>query len=186
MSVLRVGLLGGSFDPVHYGHLRAAQWALEAFELQEVRLVPARQSPFKGPCAASEGDRRAMLNLAVEGNTALVVEGCELEREAPSYTVDTLKTLTASSPQARFVLILGSDAAAGLDGWRESADVRQAAEIRVLGRPGDRSPDGVVVPFKGLAISSTDVREAVRASRSIRYLTPESVRLYIEEKGLYK
>ncbi len=186
MSLRRVGLLGGSFDPVHYGHLRAAQWAIEAFELQEVRLVPARQSPFKGPCAASGEDRRAMLDLAVEGNPALAVEGCELEREPPSYTVDTLKNLTARSPQACFTLILGSDAAAGLDAWRESAEVRRLAEVRVLGRPGDRARDSAAVPFEGLAISSTDIRDAVKASRSIRYLTPESVRLYIEEKGLYK
>lgn len=186
MTPGRVGLLGGSFDPVHYGHLRAAQWALQAFELQEVRLVPANQSPFKGPCVASQEDRRAMLDLAVADNPALVVEGCELEREGPSYTVDTLRTLTARSPQSRFTLILGSDAAAGLDRWRESAEVRRLAAVRVLGRPGDGLLDPAVVPFEGLAISSTDIRDAVMASRSIRYLTPESVRLYIEEKGLYK
>lgn len=186
MTLLRVGLLGGSFDPVHYGHLRAAQWALETFELQQVRLVPARQSPFKGPCVASEADRRAMLELAVEGNPDLAVEGCELERDPPSYTVDTLKTLTARSPKARFTLILGSDAATGLDRWKDSDEVRRLAEIRVLGRPGNPVDDPAVGPFEGLAISSTDIRDAVRASKSIRYLTPESVRLYIEEKGLYK
>ena len=186
MSLARVGLLGGSFDPVHYGHLRAAQWALEAFELQEVRLIPARQSPFKGPCAASGEDRRAMLDLAVDGNPALRVEDCELEREAPSYTVDTLRALTSRSPQSRFALILGSDAAAGLDEWRDSAEIRRLAEVRVLGRPGDGPVGAAAVPFEGLAISSSDIRAAVRASRSIRYLTPESVRLYIEEKGLYQ
>jgi nicotinate-nucleotide adenylyltransferase len=186
MTPDRVGLLGGSFDPVHFGHLRAAQWALEAFELREVRLVPARQSPFKGPCVASEGDRRAMLGLAVADNPALFVESCELEREGPSYTIDTLRTLTARSPRSRFVLILGSDAAEGLDRWRESSEVRRLSEIRVLARPGDPGGDASVVPFDGLAISSTDIRAARRASRSIRYLTPESVRLYIEEKGLYK
>ena len=186
MSLRCVGLLGGSFDPVHYGHLRAAQWAVEAFDLEEVRFVPARQSPFKGPPVAPGEDRLAMLNLALAGNHAFSVEACELEREPPSYTVDTLRTLTASSPRARFILILGSDAAAGLGVWRESDEVRRLAEIRVLGRPGDRAPDQSVAPFEGLSISSTDLREAVKASRSIRYLTPESVRLYIEEKGLYK
>jgi len=186
VNLRRVGLLGGSFDPVHYGHLRAAQWALEAFELQEVRLVPARQSPFKGPCAASTEDRRAMLDLAVADNPALAVEGCELEREPPSYTVDTLRALTARSPSTRFTLILGSDAAAALDQWRESAEVRRLADVRELGRPGDGTVNRALVPFRGLAISSTDIRDAVKASRSIRYLTPESVRLFIEEKGLYK
>jgi nicotinate-nucleotide adenylyltransferase len=186
MSLHRIGLLGGSFDPVHYGHLRAAQWALEAFELREVRLVPARQSPFKGPSAASSEDRRAMLSLAVRDNPALAVEDCEIQRDAPSYTVDTLRALAARWPEARFVLILGSDAAAGLDQWRESAEVRRLAEIRVLGRPGHEAVVADAVPFEGLAIASTDLRAAVKASKSIRYLTPESVRLYIEEKGLYK
>ena len=184
---MRVGLLGGSFDPVHYGHLRAAQWALEAFHLKEVRLVLARQSPFKGPCLASEEHRHAMLNLATRDNESLAIEACELEREPPSYTVDTLRTLTRRSPGAHFTLILGSDAALGIEKWREIAEVRRMAEIRMLGRPGDTPTDpGTIVPFDGLAISSTDVRHAVQAGRSIRYLTPESVRLYIEEKGLYR
>lgn len=182
---MRVGLLGGSFDPVHYGHLRAAAWALEAFDLEEVRLVPARQSPFKGPCAASGDDRRAMLKLATEDNRALVVEGCELDRDAPSYTVDTLRELIRRMPGARFTLVLGSDAAGALDQWRESSELGRLAEIRVLARPGDPAPDPRFAVFSGLSISSTEIRDSVKARRSIRYLTPEAVRLYIEEKGLY-
>ncbi|MEO8499746.1 MAG: nicotinate (nicotinamide) nucleotide adenylyltransferase [Vicinamibacteria bacterium] len=183
---MRVGLLGGSFDPVHYGHLRAAQWALQALELDEVRLVPARQSPFKGPSLGPETDRLTMLNLATHDNAALVVETCELEREAPSYTVDTLRALTRRMKDARFTLILGSDAARGFEQWRESSEIRHLAEIRVLGRPGDTALDSTVPAFNGLSISSTQIRDSVKAGRSIRYLTPESVRLYIEEKGLYK
>jgi nicotinate-nucleotide adenylyltransferase len=183
---MRVGLLGGSFDPVHYGHLRAAQWALEAFDLQEVRLIPARQSPFKGPCVASAEARRAMLDLATDDNRALMVDGCELEREAPSYTVDTLRALTRRMPEAHFTLILGSDAAAGLDQWRESSEIGKLADIRVLTRSGDPAPGPRSDVFPGLSISSTEIRNWVQAGRSIRYLTPESVRLYIEEKGLYR
>jgi nicotinate-nucleotide adenylyltransferase len=186
MSAMRVGLLGGSFDPVHYGHLRAAEWALGAFALQEVRFVPARQSPFKGPCAASAADRRAMLDLAVEGNPAFLVEGCELEREAPSYTVDTLKALTERNPGSRFILILGSDAASGFEAWRDHEEIRRLAEIHVLGRPGEAVSNLPIVSFEGLAISSSAIRGALKALKSIRYLTPESVRLYIEEKGLYQ
>lgn len=182
-----MGVLGGSFDPVHYGHLRAAQWSLEAFDLEEVRLVPARQSPFKGPCAASAVDRLAMLTLATEDNPALQVEACEVDREAPSYTVDTLRLLTHRIPGARFTLILGSDAAAGLEGWKDISEVRQLAAVRVLARPGDGlTPPGAAAPFDGLALSATDIRQAVKASRSIRYLTPEPVRRYIAEKGLYR
>jgi nicotinate-nucleotide adenylyltransferase len=185
---MRVGLLGGSFDPVHYGHLRAAQWALEAFNLEEVRLVPARQSPFKGPCVASGEDRLTMLNLATHDNPSLAVEGCELERDAPSFTVDTLRSLTDRSPLDRFTLIVGSDAALGFEKWREISEVRRLAEIRVLGRPGDPQSlnPGDALLFHGLTISSTEVRTVVKGGGSIRYLTPESVRIYIEEKGLYK
>jgi nicotinate-nucleotide adenylyltransferase len=185
--VTRVGLLGGSFDPVHYGHLRAAQWAFETLALGRVLLVPARQSPFKGPCAASAEDRLAMLNLAAHDNPSLAVEDCELRRVAPSYTVDTLRTLARRSPAVRFTLILGSDAAAGLEKWRDIEEVRRLAEIAILGRPGGSRTDLPVtlLAFEGLSISSTRIRATVKEGRSIRYLTPDSVRLYIEEKGLY-
>lgn len=189
---MRVGLLGGSFDPVHYGHLRAAEWALENLDLQDVRLIPARQSPFKNDSLASAEDRLAMLRLATADHPALSVETCELERDPPSYMVDTLKDLTSQADNVRFVLILGSDAAAGLDQWRDSDEVKRLAEIRVLNRPGDgRSGDdprviGASRSFEGLPISSTGIRADIREGRSIRYLTPEPVRKYIEEKRLYK
>jgi nicotinate-nucleotide adenylyltransferase len=185
---MRVGLLGGSFDPVHYGHLRAAQWALDGFALDSVRLVPARQSPFKADCLASGEERYRMLSLATADNPSLGVEDCELHRAPPSYTVDTLRTLTLRQPDAVLVLIVGSDAAKDLETWREIAEIRKLAEIRVLGRPGEveGGRPAEAVPFDGLAISSTAVRSAIRSGRSIRYLTPESVRLFIEEKGLYK
>lgn len=182
-----MGLLGGSFDPIHYGHLRAAEWAKEAFGLHEVRLMPARQSPFKGPARASDGDRVAMLNLATADNPVIGVETCELLREAPSYTIDTLRALQDRSPDAHFTLVLGSDAAADVELWREIAQIRRLAEIRVLGRPGDRvTPGQITETFEGLAISSTEIRTLIKGGHSIRYLTPEAVRQYIEEKGLYK
>lgn len=185
---MRVGLLGGSFDPVHYGHLRAAQWALGAFGLDRILLVPARRSPFKGPCVAGDDDRLAMLRSAARENPAFEVEECELLREPPSFTVDTLRYLAARTPQDRFTVIVGSDAGAGLEKWREISEVRRLAEIEILDRPGDAEAAGAAgsVRFEGLAISATGIRETLRRGESIRYLTPESVRLYIEEKGLYK
>lgn len=184
---MRVGLFGGSFDPVHYGHLRGAQCALEAFDLSEVRLMPARQSPFKPPSAAADEHRRAMLDLAVAGNESLRIEACELTREAPSYTADTLRILTQTEPGVLFTLIVGSDAAASLDAWHEIAEIRRMADVAVLLRPPDSAADFPgAMPFEGLAISSTSVRDCVKAGRSIRYLTPPAVCHYIEEKGLYK
>ena len=129
-----------------------------------------------------------MLDLATSDHESLRVETCELDRAAPSYTVDTLRTLTRSTAGAHFTLIVGSDAALSIENWREISEVRRMAEIRILGRPGETAagePAGAV-PFPGLAISSTQIRDAIKARRSIRYLTPEAVRLYIEEKGLYQ
>jgi len=182
---MRIGVLGGSFDPVHHGHLRAADWATEAFALDRVLLVPARRSPFKGPGFASDLDRLAMLKLAAADNSRFEIETCELDREPPSYTVDTLRTLTQRAPGDAIILILGSDAAKDLEKWREIGEIRRLAEIRVLARPDELSgPEALA--FEGLSVSSTGIRSAVAAGRSIRYLTPDSVRLYIDEKGLYK
>lgn len=185
---MRVGLLGGSFDPVHYGHLRAAEWALGAFDLDRILLVPARRSPFKGPCLAGDDDRLALLKLAVRDNPGFGVEDCELHREPPSFTVDTLRLLASRAPDDRFTVIVGSDAGAGLESWRDIAEVRRLADIRILGRPGDPEANRAAgfVPFEGLAISATEIRATLRRGESVRYLTPDSVRLYIEEKGLYK
>jgi nicotinate-nucleotide adenylyltransferase len=179
----RIGLLGGSFDPVHFGHLRAAEWAVEAFSLDEVRLMPAQMSPFKESTIAAAADRLEMVRRAVADNPSLRAEAMELERPAPSYTVETLRALGSASAD-RFVLILGSDAAAGFDSWREAEEIRRLAEIVVLARPGEPAR-AKQASFPGLAVSATQIRELVRARRSIRYLTPEPVRLYIEEKGLY-
>jgi nicotinate-nucleotide adenylyltransferase len=182
---MRIGVLGGSFDPVHFGHLRAAEWALEALALDRVFLVPARRSPFKGPGFAPDPDRLAMLRLAAADNPRFEIETCELDREPPSYTVDTLRTLTQRVPGSAFTLILGSDAAVDLEKWREIGEIRRLADLRILARPDEPSrPEALA--FEGLSVSSTGIRSAVSAGRSIRYLTPDSVRLYIEEKGLYK
>ena len=161
---MRVGLLGGSFDPVHYGHLRAAQWAIEACALQEVRLVPARQSPFKDPCVASGEDRASMLSRAIEGNASLRVEDCDLRRDPPSYTVDTLRTLTSREPGATFILILGSDAAKGLEKWREPGEIRRMAQILVVGRHGDPARQACDLrPFETALLDIPQLIERARA-----------------------
>ena len=188
---MRVGVFGGSFDPIHFGHLRAAEWALDAFALAHVLLVPARRSPFKEMGFAGDEERHAMLKLATGENPRFGIETCELEREPPSYTVDTLRTLARRSPDDTFTLIVGSDAAKDIEKWREIGEIQRLCELRVLARPGEASSPSAValasaIAFEGLAVSSTNIRNAVKAGRSIRYLTPESVRLYIEEKGLYK
>lgn len=181
---MKIGVFGGSFDPVHFGHLRAAACALEAFDLDEVRLVPAKRSPFKPEPVASAEDRARMVELATDREERLSCDRREIDREAPSYTVDTLRELAAAHPGATFTLIVGSDALAGFDGWRDAAEIRRLARVRALQRPGTPTVAGAE-PFVGPAISSSDVRAARRARRSIRFLVPEMVRAYIEARGLY-
>ena len=121
-----------------------------------------------------------MLTLAAADNRRFAIETCELEREAPSYTVDTLRILKKRAPEDTLVLVLGSDAAKDIDKWREIEEIKRLAELRILARPGESSGETASV-FEGPAISSSGIRSEIRAGRSIRYLTPESVRLYIEE-----
>jgi len=185
------GLLGGSFDPVHHGHLIAAGRALEALGLARVLLVPCARQPLKrqGPVAPPE-QRRRMLELAVAGDARFAVEPLELERPAPSYTVDTLRALARRCPGERFVLLLGADAAADLPRWHEADEVARLAEVAVLTRPGTpevRSPlvrHAVATP--AIEISASDIRARCLAGKSIRYLVPDAVADYIEQEGLYR
>lgn len=188
---LVVGLFGGSFDPIHHGHLLVAQAAAEALGLTELRFVPARQQPFKaGAHAASAADRAAMVERAIAGSPGMHLERCELDREGPSYTVDTLRTLGAREPGVSFVLLVGSDAAQGLSRWHEAGEVSRLARIVAFGRAG---PDGRELPpgiesisVPAVEISSTAVRDRVRRGQSIRYWVPDAVAEFIAMRGLYR
>ena len=190
-ATVTTGLLGGSFDPVHHGHLIAAERAAEALGLARVLLVPCMRQPLKrqGPVAAPE-HRRAMLELAVAGDPRFAVETLELERPAPSYTVETLRALRERSPGERFVLLLGADAAADLPKWRSAEEVAQLAEVAVLTRPGAPEVRSAlvrhVVATPSVEISASDIRARCLAGKSIRYLVPDAVAEYIGTKGLYR
>jgi nicotinate-nucleotide adenylyltransferase len=185
------GLFGGSFDPVHHGHLIAADRAGEALGLDRVLFVPCVRQPLKvvAPRAAPE-DRRAMLELATAGHPPFAVEPMELSRPAPSYTVDTVRALRARWPDERLVLLLGADAAGELPRWRAVDEVAREVEIVVLARPG--SPEVVsplvrrAVTTPAVEISASEIRARCLAGRSIRYLVPDGVADYIERNGLYR
>jgi nicotinate-nucleotide adenylyltransferase len=185
-----IGLFGGSFDPIHHGHLIAGQVAAEALGLDQLRYVPARQQPFKqGRHAAPADDRAAMLELAVAGTPNLAVERVELDRPGPSYTVDTLRALRAREPEAAFTLLLGSDAAAELEAWHEAGALPGLARIVVFARAGAPVPasglisDRVEVP--AVEISATEIRRRVRAGQSIRFWVPDAVAEYVARHRLY-
>jgi nicotinate-nucleotide adenylyltransferase len=185
-----IGLLGGSFDPVHHGHLIVAQVAAEALGLDELRFMPAREQPFKrGRHAAPAADRAAMLELAVAGVPGFAVERAELERPGPSYSVDTLEALRAREPEAAFTLLLGADAALELDAWHRSAELPRLARVAIFGRPGTPIPASpliaATVEVPAVEISATEIRRRVRTGRPIRYWVPDAVADYVARHRLY-
>jgi nicotinate-nucleotide adenylyltransferase len=187
---MRIVVFGGSFDPIHHGHLIAALAAKDALHGDEVRLVPTGLQPLKaGQHRAPAEDRARMTELAAAGSPGLVVDRCELLRDGPSYTVDTLRDLHRRFPRAQVSLLLGSDAAALLPKWREPAAVRELCEIVVFSRgPGALRPESAdrVVAVPRIDISSTAVRDRIRSGQSVRYWVPDTVAQYIETHGLYR
>jgi nicotinate-nucleotide adenylyltransferase len=187
-------LFGGSFDPVHIGHLVAAEAAGEALGAT-VRFLPAREQPFKHAAHVATPEQRAcMLELAVAGNPRLGVERIELGLPAPSYTVRTLRALATRDPGGgagnRYTLLLGADAARDLGAWYEVEVLPELADVVVFARPGTTLPRHPairrVVEVPAIDVSATMIRERVRQGRSIRYLVPEAVREYIAAHGLYR
>lgn len=187
---MRVALLGGSFDPVHHGHLIAAAALRDALTVDQVRLMPAGEQPFKvGQHGAAAAHRASMLELAVAGEAGLVVERAEVDRPGPSYTVDTLAELSAKEPDVDWLLLLGADAAKLFPTWRDPEGIRHRASVVVFARDGEAPPTGVadrVVAVPRVDVSSTEIRARVRAGRSIRFLVPDAVARYIAAHGLYR
>jgi nicotinate-nucleotide adenylyltransferase len=184
----RIGLFGGSFDPVHHGHLLAARALREVLALDAVWLVPAGTQPFKaGRHAAPAADRVAMVELAVTGEPGFAVDSVEVEREGPSYTVDTVRALQARHRSVEFLVLVGSDAAAELPLWKESTALRELAEIVVYRRAGASAPPAGlrVVTVPQVELSATAIRARVAAGQSIRYLVPDRVAEYIAARRLY-
>lgn len=197
-----IGILGGTFDPIHLGHLAIAEEVRESLGLERVLFVPARRPPHKpGVALASAEDRAAMLALAIAGNPAFELSRLELEREGPSYTADTVELLAATERDAGrepdLTFILSTEALAGLPVWHEPERLLGACRLAVVPRAGRvaegprwlaaRFPDASAVFLAGpdLAISATAIRRRVGLGRSIRYLVPDAVIAYIADHGLY-
>jgi nicotinate-nucleotide adenylyltransferase len=185
---VRIGVFGGTFDPVHVGHLAIANAALESVPLDRVLFVPAKRAPLKehGP-VADAADRLRMLELAVTGEPRFGVSRVELDRDGPSYTVETLERLSGSDD---LFLILGSDAMANLPRWKDADRIAQLATLTVAERPGapERLGDSPIVRFDAprLDISSRELRARAARGLSLRYLVPEPVWKHIEARGLYR
>jgi len=200
---MRLGLLGGTFDPVHYGHLLMAECAREQCQLDEVWFVPAAVPPHKQQWTVSPaGQRIEMLELAIGGNDRFSVSRIEIDRGGVSFTVDTLEALHAERPADEWYLILGADSLVDLPTWREPVRIAELATIAVCGRPGfdPQLPAlaGVLpatlldsiqrhrVEMPPLGLSSREIRRRVALGLSIRYQTPRAVEKYIETHELYR
>jgi nicotinate-nucleotide adenylyltransferase len=200
---MRLGLLGGTFDPPHYGHLVAAQEAAWQLRLERVLFLPARRNPLKaaGPTSTA-ADRCRMVELAIGDDPRFALSTADLERPGPSYTVDLLGRLRAElGAEAELFFLVGADVLAELPAWRQPGRLLELATgLVVLGRPGWPAPDpgeaearlgappgrilGLAMP--GVDVSSSELRRRARVGQPLRYLTPPAVERYIAEHGLYR
>jgi len=201
---MRVGIFGGTFDPVHYGHLLLAETCREQCRLDQVLFLPASIPPHKQQWHLTPAERRVeMLRLAIAGHAAFFVSELEIRRGGVTYTVDTLTALREQQPQDELFFLMGADSLRDLPTWREAARICSLAVPAVVRRRDTPEPDfGVLADMVSAArlreiqrhqvqmplvdFSSTAIRQAVAAGRSIRYQTPRAVEMYIWTQGLYR
>jgi len=207
-----IGVFGGTFDPIHYGHLRSAFEMLQALRFEQVRFIPCGDPPHRGLTYASAAQRYRLVELAIAGQDGFIVDDRELKRDGPSYTIDTLLGLREEFPERSLGLIVGMDAFLGLPGWHRWSEFLDVAHIVVAHRPGWKAPDigplGELISEYGthrvddlhsathgrvhihavtqLEIASTEIRDLVAAGRDPRFLMPDAVRDSIEASDLYK
>ena len=199
---IRLGLFGGSFDPIHFGHLLLAETCREACELDRVLFLPCGQSPHKPHGAIATGQQRAeMLELAVAGDPRFGVCRMELERSGPSFSVETLRQLRAEHPDSELFFLMGADSLADLPQWREPQAILELATIVVVNRGHRPPPDwpslesriGPIVrdrvrsiTMPAIDLSATEIRERIRAKLSVRFRVPRAVEEYIRQNDLYQ
>lgn len=201
---MKLGIFGGSFDPIHIGHLLLAETCREACELDKVLFIPAAVPPHKPDrVLASDKHRVEMIKLALAGNPSFQLSTLELERGGVSYTVDTLTNLQEENPDDELFLLMGGDSLDEFSTWKDPERICELAVPLVVGRSGSPPPDVKVlaafcdknriaeieqyqVEFPMFEISSTELRERVNSRRSIRYRTPRAVEIYIQQQQVYR
>jgi nicotinate-nucleotide adenylyltransferase len=191
---LKLGLFGGTFNPIHHGHLLMAEYAREAFKLEKVIFVPTGQPPHRQAPRTSAQHRSAMVRLAIQGNSFFTMSDWEMRQKRVVYSYETLAYFTSQSARDRYYFILGSDSLAQLPTWRESVLLLKRYDFLVVERP--EAPWGKIsprlrrqvhqVPSDPVPFAGQDIRQRVRQGRSIRYQVPEAVRRYILAHHLYQ
>lgn len=197
-SVYRLGVFGGTFDPIHFGHLRMAEEARETFALDRVLFVPNFVSPFKLDRTMTPGALRVeMIRQAIVDNPYFAADSREIERVGPSYTVETLRGLKAENADAELFFLTGTDAVQGLPQWKSPEELLTLARFIAAARPGVQKQEVLAslpnaweerilfLPMPELDISSTDLRARAGEGKSLRYLTPRAVEEFVREHRLY-
>ncbi|MCP4171830.1 MAG: nicotinate-nucleotide adenylyltransferase [Fuerstiella sp.] len=198
---MKLGILGGTFDPVHYGHLVLADTCRNQLSLNQVRLLPAGTPPHKAALKITDGHSRAdMLQLAVSGYPEFVVDRREIKHKGPSFTVNTLTAFRNESPDAELFFLMGADSLRDLPTWKDPERILQLANVVAVNRPGlpelthtqviqwvgeDLARQVRTVSVPGTNISATDLRQRARDGTGLRFLVPRAVEAYIDEHGIY-
>ena len=191
----KIGILGGTFDPIHLGHLVLAEQVAERLKLDQVIFIPCLRSPHKTRQKLSPAqDRLRMTQLALEDNSSFSVSDIELKRKGLSYTVDTLKELKNLHPNSQIYFLTGSDVLDELGAWKHPEQIYRLAKVVIATRPGfdkfDRrnrfAKKSIVVPITGIDVSSSEIRRRAKRGKSIKYLVPSRVEDYITKKKLYR
>ncbi len=187
LSLRKIGIYGGTFDPVHHGHLILAREAVEVLRLEKVIFVPAAVSPHKQAGTAASGAVRVeMVQTAIAGEAVFAMDDWELHRASPSYTFDTVEHLRATNPDAEFYLIIGEDHLPQLSTWHRFEELRTLVSLVVLERSGAGTEHAFRFIRRQINISSTDIRNRVASGQSIRYLVPQAVEEIIQREQLYQ
>jgi nicotinate-nucleotide adenylyltransferase len=183
---MKIAIYGGTFDPVHHGHLILAREARERFGFEKVIFVPAAVSPVRSFPAASAQTRLSMLRLAIEGEEGFELDDCELRRSPPSYAIDTIEEIRPRKGDAQMYYLIGEDNLPTLHKWHRFDELRKAVQFIVLDRTG-KSPDHPYpIVHRKIDISATEIRKRVASGQSIRYFVPQAVEEIIRREKIYQ
>jgi len=185
-ALKKIAIYGGTFDPIHHGHLIVAREALERLGAEEVIFIPARVSPFRKTAPVARDEiRLVMIQAAIENEPGFAVDDCELRRPPPSYTIDTIEQIRQSKGNATIYCLIGEDNVDKLTKWRRFADLEKIVRFVVLDRSGQRPHHAYPVIRRKIDISATEIRKRVATDRSIRYFVPSTVEEIIRREKLY-
>ena len=183
----KIGIYGGTFDPIHHGHLILGRQACEEVKLDQLIFVPAAVSPFKGPAFANAEQRLSVVRAAFEGQNGFAADDCELKRPSPSYSIDTVLEIRGRDPNAELYWLIGADNIQGLRKWRRFDELERLVQFVILDRGrAKKTPQVYPVVRRNIDISATDIRNRVASGRSIRYLVPQAVEEIIRREKLYR